>query len=521
MKRKINNEVFKEFIDQTSNFFKKKEEKCGIVRHIFVDAAFNDHFTVYATMKISSAVAEILGGDIIALAPLRGNRRARAIIQSFHPKYILNYKFFVLKGFIKYFFRVMKHTSSIITGDDLVRLKEMNLPIGMHIYDDILRRYNLSTVDRLSFKQKLFVMLSISFFYAMYNFISSQNFFFAIIPDNTYRDGLIFEIIKAKEIPSISGIDINGISMHKYESNIDYQYHCRTPDNELINTILGKEQVNLLIENYIELRTKGEEKQHDVMRAYSKNKIMINREILIREHNLDPNKPLIAVMAHIFCDAPHGYPQLLFKDYEDWLCETCEALVKNCNVEFFVKEHPSVSLYNEEGVIERILGRLGLLNKLLKKNINTRSLFTVVDAVITCGGTAGMEFPCFGVPVLLAAKPAYAYFSYVVSPDTKQGYLNEIKKIHEYKKLSNDEVKKAKAVLFTIHYLMKFPKRNIGLGTQEYYLGSGFDFEIFMKEMIDDYASGNGYQNLLEVMEVFLKSRYKNLLDFDKIRNIL
>ena len=271
------------------------------------------------------------------------------------------------------------------------------------------------------------------------------------------------------------------------------------------------------VERYLLHRVSGKEQQHDVMRAYSKEKMKIDRIGLINTYNLHPDKRIVLVMAHIFCDAPHAYPCMLFKDYEDWLIKTCQRLAKNSYVSFLVKEHPSAALYSEEGKIDSILNKIGLENKLLSKDINTKSLFDSIDVVVTCGGTAGMEFPCFGVPVLVAAKPPYALFPYVVSSDTKTEYYLELDKLHEYRKLSDEKIKLAKCVLYVIHPVMKIEKDKIGLGSQQYLKGGDFNVELFMKEMIADCDEGMGFSALVSAMENFLRGEHKNLIDLSKV----
>ena len=509
----MNNNLFKEFIVKTSNFFLKRKENIKAEKIIFVDAAFTDEYILYSVMKISFAIAENIKGELIVLPPLRENNRIRDIIKCFHPKKILAFKSLVVQGFIKNLLKMIYLFLTMKSGEDLLHYKDKNIPAGIHIYDEILRRDRLSSIERLTIRQKIYLIMSISFFYAMHDMFDRKNISYVVLPDNTYRDGLVYEIIKKKVIPSFTGIDINGLSMHKYQCSADYEHHCRTPDKSIVNNIVNDPKLNVRVEKYLNIRTEGKEKQHDVMRAYSTDKIIIDRAWLIKSYKLDASKPLILVTAHIFCDAPHGYPNMIFKDYEDWLVKTCVRLKNNRNVEFLIKEHPSTSLYKEEGIIEKILDQQGLSDRLLEKNINTKSLFTSIDALITCGGTSGMEFPCFGVPVLLGAKPPYSSFSYVVSPDSEAEYYKEIDNIHKYEKLEPENINLAKSVFYVIQVVMKVDKNKVGLGSQAYYLGCDFDFNLFMEEMVKDYDQGLGYNNLLEEVGALVNGSDKNIIN--------
>jgi hypothetical protein len=154
---------------------------------------------------------------------------------------------------------------------------------------------------------------------------------------------------------------------------------------------------------------------------------------------------------------------------------------------------------------------------LLEKQVNTRSLFDIVDVLVTCGGTAGMEFPCFGVPVLVAAKPPYASYPFVVSPGTLAGYFAELDRIHTYGRLNPTDAQTASAVLYVTQCLMQVEKNGIGLGSQPYLLGVKFDRDLFLREMIQDCSEGSGYHRLVAAMETFVHGEPRNLLDWDKL----
>lgn len=268
-------------------------------------------------------------------------------------------------------------------------------------------------------------------------------------------------------------------------------------------------------------RINAEEQQHDVIRAYGNKNSLINRNELINKYKLNPNKKIVLVMPHIFADAPHGNIGMIFRDYMDWLKETCLRLDKNNNINYVIKEHPSADLYNEQGILKKSIEDIGLGNKMLESNINTKSFFDLIDVVVTCTGTAGMEFPCFGVPVLLASKTPYCLFPYIRYPDKKEEYMNEIDNIHTYNKLSENDIKKAKAIYYAIQILMKVDTQDLGLGSQKFDFEKDIDFDLFLKEMIEETRAGRGYHTLKYQMELFLKSKYKYLLNYKVLDTII
>ncbi len=509
-------QVVSRFISANKKFYSNKFKGYKSPKKtILVNVCFLDPFAVISSLKIAAAVSEILGGQLHVIPHFKADKQLRSMIKSFLPKKIFSVKYLLIRAFFENFFHILRVVKNLKSGQDVESLKDDRLEIGLHIYDSILARMKVSTIEKLSFKYKLQITFDLSYYFSLKNLFDKERVDFVVLPDNTYRDGLVYELIKLKKIPCIVGIDLNGISMHKNITLSDFNEHCRTPDNELINELMLKSKALHLAEEYASLRFSGKEMQHDTMRAFSANKLSISRKILCQDYDLLPNKKIVLVMAHVFSDAPHALPGMLFRDFEKWLVETCIRLSGNQNIEFIVKEHPSASLYGEDRFAATILDKIGLKHKLLADNIHTRSLFDCIDVMVTCGGTGGMEFPCFGVPVLVAARPAYSNFSYIVHPKTQPLYFLEIDKLQDYKRLNEEQILTAKIVLFVINFLMKLPKKYIGLGSQEFYRGINFDLNLFLEEMIIDCHSSAGYNLLLNYIEHFLNGKYKNLYKSD------
>jgi|GEM_PF-2053235 len=509
--------LLKEFIEVNQEFFSSNPKRVVGGKKILIDATCNDEFPLIVTMKVSAAVSQVLGREMLVLPALRADATQLSIIRSFMPCAILKPVKLMVVPFLRHLLRLVKVFFTVKQGSELAALTETGMPVGIRIYDSLLRRFGLATIEKISLYHKIFVIIEMTFFFAMLRLFEKEDISFVILQDNAYRHGLIYEIIKSKNIPCLAGIDMYGLSMHKYETAEDYQFHCRTPEIELIDRLMSSNEVSSEVESYISFRFSGEEKQHDLMRAYSEHKVAVNREGLIWKYHLDPSKKIVLVMAHIFCDAPHGYPGMLFRDYQEWLVETCKYLSGNRNVNFLVKEHPSASLYHEEGLIDDILGKHGFHKCLLSKDINTRSLFNSIDAMVTCGGTAGMEFPCFGVPVIVAARPPYVDFDYIKGCSSLEEYHQALSSIHLIEPLGDEFIHRAKVVLYTIQSLMRVPMGGLGLGTQQNYLGCVYDFEKFLQELIRDCREPSGYSNLVRAVARLLQGPYKNLIDYARL----
>jgi hypothetical protein len=68
--------------------------------------------------------------------------------------------------------------------------------------------------------------------------------------------------------------------------------------------------------------------------------------------------------------------------------------------------------------------------------INTRSLFPLVDCVLTVNGTVGMEFPCYGIPALVAGSGRYDGYGFTIEPSTRAAYFEKLRTLSSVQRLA-------------------------------------------------------------------------------------
>ncbi len=180
-----------------------------------------------------------------------------------------------------------------------------------------------------------------------------------------------------------------------------------------------------------------------------------------QELGLDPNKKTAVIFSHVAWDAAFFYGSCLFNDFEDWLFETVKFVAAECpDVNWIVKLHPFnvFKLLRENRSEEsemRLLRTLMPLPdhvRIMRANtpINTQSLFPVIDYVVTVNGTVGMEFPCFGIPALLAGTGRYNGLGFTIEPPTREAYFQQLKTLHIVPRLDADVQVLARRHFFTV-----------------------------------------------------------------------
>src|SRR5262245_17111961 len=184
---------------------------------------------------------------------------------------------------------------------------------------------------------------------------------------------------------------------------------------------------------------------------------------------LDRTKKTAAIFSHISWDAAFFFGTCLFDDFEDWFLETVKFVAASCpQMNWIVKLHPfNVFKLQREAKKEesemRLLRHFVPLPSIVKlvrsdTDINTQSLFPVVDYVLTVNGTVGMEFPCYGVPAVVAGTGRYDRRGFTIDPQTREEYFELLKTLHTRPRLSEEEIQVARK-----HFLALMTRRQTSL----------------------------------------------------------
>jgi len=463
--------------------------------------------------RFAQALSIVSRSDLITISELHSNSGVKSAIRHFSDSYFVTIKWMLPLAIVKNLLWIAKSVLFTNSGAQLCELAKDCIPIGKHIYDSMLRRGGLATIGKLDLKQKFFLFIEISYYLATISLVKEYRPQIVILPDNTYRQGPLFEYLqKVWQGDLYVGIDMNSLTVHRYKCPVQIPRHCRTPSLNLIERMEANPNLVMGAKSYFTTRKQGKHAQHDAIRAYSPSKQVINRNSLRTKYGFVDDKKIVLVMAHIFSDAPHCLPDTLYQDYQEWLIKTCMALQSNPCVNFIVKEHPSSALYGEEGMIEKILSEHSFEGRLLDRNVNTASLFEVVDYIVTCGGTAAMEFAAEGVPVVVASKPYYWELGFCYVANDRIQYENILQHLEEVSPLDSKARLRALLALYAINCLYGLDRNRAGCGTQDIFKGSEFSEEKFLKELAVSGPGSPQFSYLVDSLKMFYISEETNLI---------
>lgn len=178
---------------------------------------------------------------------------------------------------------------------------------------------------------------------------------------------------------------------------------------------------------------------------------------------LDPQKKTAVIFSHVAWDAAFFFGTGLFDDFEDWLFQTVRFIssTPECRqMNWIVKEHPfNVFKLQRESIKtsseQRLLKPLMPLPEHIRfipadTEINTQSLFPLVDCVLTVNGTVGMEFPCYGIPAVVAGTGRYNGYGFTIEPKTQDEYFDTLRNLSQVKRLDLNEQQLARKHFYAL-----------------------------------------------------------------------
>jgi len=442
-------ENMKKFIDMNKqhwNDFEGTQEKGYVLAAGMKNSA--TYFTVSA--RVAKSIEEETGCLPIVLLPSFSfsSKHWIKIYESYNIKRFLFYRNYSIN--IRFLLKSLRLTLRFFLKkknvDDLLKLKCEDIYIGDLIYDTILRNtLKLYTIEKIYLKyfgyifsaflrtmiyKKIFNEYNIKYLYTSITTFTMWGILIRV------ADKYNAIVIRASRLlmKNFKGLDICE-GLRPRESDVEALKEIE---------ILGKD-----LDNYFIKRFSGAIHEIDVFKSY-KDKTNYSKESLCEYLNISINYPFAFIMAHAFADGSHitSIDKLLFRDYYVWLIETLKYISQINNVNWIIKPHPLSYFYGETGEVERLVNLYNNNNNLhlTPNDLNTGSIKNIADIIITVSGTAGMEFGCFGVPVIITGHSSYSGFGFTIEPKTVDEYFELLKNILNIPKLTEQQIKNAKTL---------------------------------------------------------------------------
>jgi hypothetical protein len=376
--------------------------------------------------------------------------------------------------------RLVHECSSI---QEILQLEVAGVRVGKLAVSSALRRYRLGNLNVRSDQDRGIIAQSVatSMRYAKgaQRIVRTANPGLALFIDGVYSpEGELFDTCLANGVPAISW-DVG----HKNSSLMFKRYTAANRDHHPWSLSRRSWQSIQQMAWTKECRNQLEQELYNSYVSgnwYGANGTQFNKRLLataeLRQRiGLNPERKTVFIFPHILWDAALFWSKCLYDNYEEWLIETVRAACKNDKVNWVIKIHPA---HVGKGIVEGFKGEpaeIVVLRKHIGKlpghiflieaetDINTLSLFPLMDYCVTVCGTIGIEAARLGIPVLTAGAGRYSHRGFTVDSESREEYQEKLANIQKIPPLSAKQTELAERFAYGTFVLRPLPMRTVTL----------------------------------------------------------
>ena len=360
---------------------------------------------------------------------------------------------FSLSFFSLYYFFKAAFYLALGASEKFVKLEHCGLQIGDLIYDSIIKKNNrkTNTIKYIQLRDiRYFISVILNYLYSKWLY-NNYNVKYLVTTHSQYTAyGMITRYMFSKGVTVFETTDdLLFIFDKTYNEKIPkFHVYMNLKIKDIFAKIYENDYFLDKTQSLLEDRFSGKLEQIDVKLAYS-NKVIYSKQTIKEALFIENDNPIVFIFAHVFADAPCGLSNFqLFEDYYVWLSETVKKCSNITDVNWIVKEHPSVDAYGERGEVKKLVKKYNKYGNIYNcpDNFSTASVKEIAQAIVTAQGTVGLEFSCVGIPVIVTSKPFYAGFGFTYEPKSKSEYFSLLENITQVKILDKHQIKSALTV---------------------------------------------------------------------------
>lgn len=405
----------------------------------------------------------LLGGCLVSNGKPSGvvllRRRSKELEALFRrfgfEEYIYQSDLINLKNAVAKSPKSLKLFKGINEKEDLLELEVNNIPIGRAVYNTYLRQSGKGSIDTLD--EVVFTRILASLLYkGAFERLFNKHQITAVVQGETHYT----PHLELGETALKCGIDVfspQGTPEHMTVRRYSSGDSLKTNQFRIL-----EEEVRWVEENLVSLAEEEGEAymksrvtanitaaDTDARKAYSN----VNQEASPGDWqtnaNITTDRPSVCIFPHVMTDAVHSCESFLFNDYRTWYVSTLKIAASVSEVDWIVKPHPCEEFYEGVETAQEVFDATGPHPSwihLVDAEISPRTLMRSVDAVITGRGTIGLEFPCFGIPAVLAGRSFYSGYGFTVDPQSRKEYVSEVRSIADVDPLSEGAIRRARII---------------------------------------------------------------------------
>ena len=360
--------------------------------------------------------------------------------------------------------------NSIEAIAEFLAIKHAGIKVGRYATSTALRRLRTGSIDLNSSEVRdealKFLAASMRSAVAARRIMDRVRPSLAVFPDRGYTPlAELFDLCMSQDVDTITWNAAhrnNTLMLKRYRSETRDDHPSSVSEHlwrELANADWPAESRDRLFRELRDSYASGE--------WYGEVGTQVNKRILAPDEirarfKLDPARKTAVIFPHIFWDATFFWGTDLFENYEEWFVQTVQMACRTDKVNWLIKIHPANIIKNvrdgyvgEPSELKAIRNRIGELPRHVSlipadSDLNTFSLFSVMDYCLTVRGTIGIEAGSFGVPVLTAGTGRYDGRGFTIDSRSREEYLQRVSEIHNLPPLSTRQRELAEKYAYAV-----------------------------------------------------------------------
>ncbi len=429
-----------------------KSQKFNTSKKVFVESFINHPTYTLPNCSISEIISKNKKIDTIGILR-KGDIKGSQIFNSFGIKKI----FYIDNGniFIRfyYFYKACILLKKVKSVSQLIKLKIDKIDFGQAIYEQFIRFKKKPDIYEIY--NDFYILLGKALFldYQFKKIFKNKKNSYLIQSETQYfpfrislQNALKFNL----KVVSKRGISITGIRMFK---NFDER-------NENRNKITKKFFNNYYIKYKKNNKNKwnkfflthtsknlGKEIYQQLEKKIKLKTIIHSRKEFCKRFNLNSKYPTVLILAHELTDGNLNNKWNIFENDMFWLEQTLKKISNLKKINWIIKPHPSEKIYNSQ------IDTVSLFKAHCQNSNNIRLFPTkyfiknpnkIFKCAITSHGTAGHEYPGFGVSTIICGDTPYSELGFNLEPKNKKEYFRLLENIKNLKKMKPNQILKSK-----------------------------------------------------------------------------
>lgn len=193
-----------------------------------------------------------------------------------------------------------------------------------------------------------------------------------------------------------------------------------------------------------------------------------DRDAIVRELNLDPDRPIVSMYTNVIWDAQIYYDFNAFENMLDWVYATIEFFAQRPDVQLVIRVHPAEvkggGMPTRQPIVPELARRFPELPANVRivppeSDVSSYTLAEMSRAALIYGTKMGLEIAVRGIPVVVAGETFNRGKGFTYDIESRDEYFELLGRVEKLPRNSPEMVERARRYAYYLFFrrMMDFP----------------------------------------------------------------